>query len=257
MIFHRELIQGTPAWRNLRCGKVTASEMHVLMTKKALTGELTEGSRTYLYRLLAEWALGQPYETASSAFMVRGSALEDRAWATYEFDHHVTTDKVGGIENDARTVWVSPDRLIGVNGGGELKILSGPEHIRAIFEGNDDHIIQIQANLWIAERDYWIAYFWHPTLPEVCIRVERDDDLIAAIASSVAAFLEHFETAKDKLRGIGVTPPAPTDFKALKASLDAEAAEFDALVAEGLSGRSNATLWGAIQEQREARETVL
>lgn len=215
MIVHKDLVQGTPEWRALRAGKVTASETYVLMTAKARTGELTAGARTYLYRILSEWALGQPYETAKSAFMVRGSALEDRAWATYEFDHRATTEKVGGVENDAHTVWGSPDRLIGADGGGELKIYSAPNHIRALFEGNDDPMIQIQANLWIAERSWWDSYFWNPVLPAVCVRIERDDDLIATLASSVGVFLEHLEAAKDKLRTMGVIPPAPTDFKAL------------------------------------------
>ncbi len=231
MIVHRDLQQGTVEWRGLRAGKICASEVHVLMTKRARTGELTEGSRTYLYRLLAEWATGQPYETADSAFMRRGSELEDRAWATYEFDHNVTTEKVGGVESDDRRLWCSPDRLIGAEGGGELKILSAPNHVRALLEADDEHLIQVQANLWITGRHWWDLYFWNPVMPEVCRRIGRDDDFIGELSASVELFFGHLEAGKERLRSLGVVPGAPTDFTALKSELATEASDFDAIVA--------------------------
>lgn len=255
MIVH-QVKQGTPEWLAIRAGKPTASKFDVLMTAKARKGELTVGSATYMRHLLAEWLLGQSLDDgARGGFPERGIQMEPQGRAWYSFTRDVEVAEVGFITNDAGTIGCSLDGIVSSDGTIENKCKSLENHIQALLESGAEHVPQIQGGLWIAERDWCDRIYYNPAVPPIVVRIMRDDDYIADLDAALRRFLEHVDAAKEKLLALGCKPADPANAKALKTEMDEQAADFDALVAEGLPSPSNATLLGELQKQREARST--
>ena len=41
---------------------------------------------------------------------------------------------------------------------------------------------QMQGCMWITKRDWWDFFAYHPEMPHVLVRVERDNDYVAKLA---------------------------------------------------------------------------
>lgn len=204
--------QGSPEWRQARCGIPTASRFDRIITPKTRKASAQQvGLRN---ELLAEWISGTPSDDFASEFMQRGKLLEPEAVAAYEWERGVTVDRVGFVRHDDLAVGCSPDGLVGDDGGLEIKCYGMEHHIGALLSPNPDaeHLCQIQGCLWITDRRWWDRYYYHPTLPSVLVRVERDEEFIHALAVEVEAFVHRLEEAKGTLRKMGVTPTDPTAY---------------------------------------------
>lgn len=220
MIVHN-CLQGSQEWATLHIGRPTASEFHVLMTKTALKGELTQGIKTYLNKKLAEWLIGRPVDEYTSGFMARGKAMENRARAWFECNEAVEIEEVGFITTDDGRAGCSPDFLIpGTKRGGEIKTLEIVHHVGAYFAEAEEFTPQVQGNLWIAEAELWYRVYFnpHPSLAPIIVPVARDEEYIAALSSQVDWCIQLLEERKEKLlaRGCKPTPPpslgkAPVD----------------------------------------------
>lgn len=228
MIVHR-VSQGAPEWQALRVGIPTASEFDKILTPS--TRKLSKQADTYMYSKLAEWLLGQPVDMASSQFMQRGSELENEARAWYEFEYNTTVEQVGFVTRDDKRVGCSPDGLIDDDGLVEIKTLSPVNHVAALLGHADDYAMQIQGQLWIAERRYCKRVYYNPAIKPVVEHVDRDEELIGQLAVAVNQFLERLDEAKEKLLAMGCVPVTPIT----AAQRTADDAEFDALVAETLT----------------------
>ncbi len=188
MIVH-DVLQGTTEWLALRAGIPTASQFDQIITPK--TGKPSASSEGYLHRLLAERILGRPLEQQSfSGWMDRGNALEVDAVAYYEGIRELDSTRVGFLTNDAGTIGASPDRLVGTDGLLEIKCPSEGQHMGYLLSRNlgDKHKPQVQGQLWVTRRAWSDTLSYHPELPPALIRVERDEDYIALLASAVEAF---------------------------------------------------------------------
>jgi hypothetical protein len=144
---------------------------------------------------------------ASTPFMERGSALEQRAVALYELRRDVDTTPVGLCLSDDARVGCSPDRLVGEVGGLELKCPSAGVHVGYLLDGDEGvaakYRAQIQGCMWITGRAWWDSLSFHPLMPEALVRVERDEEFISALAEAVGHFLERLEQAEARLRDTG------------------------------------------------------
>ena len=195
--------QGGDEWVTARLGIATASQFHRILTKKTM--KPSAQAKGYLHELLAEWAIGFPLDDAASGFMERGTALEDAAADFYEFQSDVNTTKVGLVLSDDRRVGCSPDRLVGDDGGLEIKCPSAKVHVSYILGTPvDDYRAQVQGALWLTDRKWWDVLSYHPELPPALVRVERDDAFILALSSTVADFLDRLDDAKVSMKGKGV-----------------------------------------------------
>lgn len=198
--------QGSPEWLAARLGIPTASQFRRIMTSKTM--KPSSSSEGYLHELLAEWLIREPLDDQKSQFMERGSELELNAVKYYEFQQEVDTETVGFCLRDDRLVGCSPDRLIGDDGGLEIKCPSAKIHVAYLLNGSlsDEYRLQVQGNLWITGRQWWDIMSYNPVLPPALIRCERDDEFISILSGLVDAFVSRLQAARLTLADRGIKP---------------------------------------------------
>lgn len=190
--------QGSPEWIQARLGLPTASQFHRLITPKTM--KPSSAADGYLRELLAEQMLGESVSDASSEFMVRGTSLEASAVQFYQLQRDVDVETVGLLLRDDRKVGCSPDRLVGEDGGLEIKCPSAAVHVGYMLDGFDaEHRCQVQGCLWITGRQWWDLLSYNPFLPPVLVRMERDEEFIGKLEEVVDRFLMAFREAREKL----------------------------------------------------------
>lgn len=188
MISHN-VEQGSQAWLDLHIGVLTASRFHRLMTEKTRKASKGEAVHKLACEVAAEWMLGHTLDSGTSQFMQRGTALEKRAVDWYAFHRMVDVEPVGFITNDDESAGCSPDGLVGTDGGVEIKVPSPAKHVGYLTEPEslvDDYRAQCQGGMWITERVWWDLVSWHPSIPSVVQRIERDDKYIAVLREAVS-----------------------------------------------------------------------
>lgn len=207
MIRH-DMPQGSRAWLQARLGIPTASNFDQIITP---TGKASGSWEKYGNRLLAERLLGTPVDDASSGFMERGSLMEQDAIDFYEMQRECDTEAVGFLLRDDRRVGCSPDRLVGADGLLEIKCPSAPQHVGYLLDAKGiGYKVQVQGQLWIAEREWSDTLSYHPSLPPALVRVGRDEAFIAKLASEINRFLTYLEESMEKLQRRGVLAEAGT-----------------------------------------------
>lgn len=204
-----DMPQGSPEWFMARLGIPTASQFSRILTAK--TRKLAAGSETYLHELLSEWITGIPFQGNLPGFVERGTQLEPDAIAWYEFDRGVTTTEVGFCLRDDRLVGCSPDRLVGEDGGLEIKCPGAKGHVANVLGMTDDHNAQVQGCLWITGRAWWDLVSYHPDIPPVVVRIERDEDYIRDLNAAMSEFLARLQSARAKLIAHGAVPATELD----------------------------------------------
>ena len=200
--------QGSKEWHALRWGIPTASNFDRIITA---TGKPSKQSDEYRRYLLAERYFGHPLETVKTSWMERGSEMEGEACAFYEFSRDIAVAHVGIITNDAGTVGASPDGLVGDDGLVEFKCPSPENHIRYMLWSDvaKDYRVQLQGQLWIAERKWTDICSYHPAMEPVIVRVERDEEFIGLLAAEMAKFVERLEAEAEELIAQGRNMKTP------------------------------------------------
>jgi len=199
--------QGSGDWMMIRCGIPTASEFHKILTP---TGKLSAQSEDYGNRLIAERITGKPEEDfGGSKWTDRGKELEPFAVKFYEVQNDVETVAVGFCTNDEGTIGASPDRLVGEDGLLEIKCPAPHTHVEYMTKQEVDkgYWPQIQGQLYVTGRKWvdWMSY--HPEMPPVVIRVERDEEYIKKLADCLAAFNTILEEKRKRIISLGYTAP--------------------------------------------------
>lgn len=224
MIVH-DCAQGTTAWAALRCGIPTASRFDRIMTpgKKP-----SASAAAYMNELIAERIMQHPEESFISEWMARGNEFESKAVDFYHFTKDYQTETVGFITNDAGTVGASPDRIIvGQNGLVEIKCPSPAVHVGYLL-GNagasvdKEYRIQVQGQLWLAERDFTDIISYHPEMPEALFRVERDEEFIKELSAHVLSFSRQLEEKSDLLLERGIIKPKAEESQGAEFLSDAD-----------------------------------
>jgi hypothetical protein len=123
--------QTSPEWWELHRGRPTASRFDQIITPKK--AELSAASKTLICQLVAERHYPGPLEellAPPTRAMQRGIELEPEARAFYELERSLDVRQVGFITTDDGRFGCSPDGLVGVEGGLELKCPDGKTHTR-------------------------------------------------------------------------------------------------------------------------------
>lgn len=201
--------QYSPEWYFARLGMPTASQFSRILTAK--TRKLAAGSETYMHELLSEWLTGIPYSFDASGYMERGTQLEPEAVAWYEWETNTVTREVGFCLRDDKRVGCSPDRLVGEDGGLEIKCPGAKGHVANMLNMSDEYFAQVQGCLWITGRAHWDLVSYHPTIPSVIVRIERDEEYIGQLANAVDEFLARLAAAREKLLAQGAQPATELD----------------------------------------------
>lgn len=190
--------QGTEEWLRARIGCPSGSGFSKLITS---AGKPSTTRDTYVNQLIAEKVIGEIPETYSNEWMERGKILEPEARAFYEFEREVVVEEIGFIKHDTYEFGVSPDGLVGVDGGLEIKCPAPATHVKYIRSGKlpAEYKAQVMGCMLVTNRAWWDFLSYHPSLPPFLIRVERDEEFIEALESIVIDACNEIKTEAEKL----------------------------------------------------------
>ena len=193
-----EAEQGTDEWLMARLGCPSGSGFSKLITAQ---GKESKSRAAYVNGLITEKAMRKPPPVWENEWMIRGRELEPDARAFYEFERGCTVQEVGFCKHDNYECGISPDGLINSDGGLEIKCPAPPTHY-GYFRANKlppEYKAQVQGCLWITGRKWWDFLSYHPSLPPMLIRVERDEDFIKELERIVIDVCKEIETETKNL----------------------------------------------------------
>jgi len=176
--------QGSPEWLTHRLGVPSASQFSKIVTGKG--GKSTQ-VEAYINQLVAEELTGETTFVYVNEHMKRGTELEPDARELYEALTGNTVQEVGFCLHDTVNAGCSPDGLIGEDGGLEIKCPAPATHVEWVKAGvvPSKHLQQIMGCLWVTGRSWWDFMSYHQTMKPLIVRVERDEEYIAALAEHV------------------------------------------------------------------------
>ncbi|WP_342163023.1 lambda exonuclease family protein [Methylobacterium sp. SD21] len=201
---YEDLYQGSDEWIAARCGMLTASEMHLIVTPTFKAAK-NEKERAHLYELLAQRITGFVEPHYISDDMLRGHDDEVEALGIYA-QHYAPTEHVGFIVNDkwGFRIGYSPDALVGRDGLVEVKSRRQKFQIETFVTHAvagtipSDFVIQIQTGLLVSERSWCDFVSYSGGLPMAVIRVFPDAAVQDAIITAAAAFEDRLAEARDR-----------------------------------------------------------
>lgn len=192
--YHNNLIQGTDEWLQARCGLLTASEMHKIVTPTLKVAD-NDRTRAHLWELLAQRITGYVEPQYVSDDMLRGQEDEVRARDHYR-EHYGDTQTSGFVTNDewGFTIGYSPDDLVGDDGLIECKSRRQRFQVQTIVENVPDQIavadyhLQCQTGMLVTKRKWCDLVSYSGGLPLAVIRIHADPAIQEAIVAAATAF---------------------------------------------------------------------
>lgn len=199
--------QRTEEWIQARLGKVTASRVADVMARTK--SGYSASRKNYMAELVCERLTGAQADRFESAAMAWGTETEPLARSAYEAATGEMVEEVGFIDHPTiPNFGASPDGLVGTDGGLEIKCPNTATHIDTLLSGAIDsrYIYQLSTGMACTGRKWWDFVSFDPRLPDnlsyKCIRIYRDDELIAEIESEVIRFLEELEAMTGRLKSL-------------------------------------------------------
>lgn len=189
--------QGSEEWLNARLGVPSASMFAKIVTTKGAWSTQADG---YINQLIAEDLTGEPTPFYQNEHMARGTELEPDARAAYEFVTDQTVTELGFCLHDTLRAGCSPDGLIGEDGGLEIKCPAAATHVSYLRDGKlpSKYYQQVMGCLWITGREWWDFMSYHPDMKPLIVRVERDEEYIAALETHITKAVELIAVNVDK-----------------------------------------------------------
>jgi hypothetical protein len=194
----QHITQGSEEWDKIRCGRFTASEMHLILDsgKREMTAEelkarpksgkgssakyiadhskFTEAGLTYINRKVAETLTGRIQESSYAFPLVYGKDLEAEAAAYFEERTGLETFEVG-FQLFGDHAGGSPDRFVGETEGLEIKcpytsekqieylMLTDVYDLKALFP---QIYWQVMGNLLFSQKERWHLITYDPRFKE-------------------------------------------------------------------------------------------
>ena len=206
-IFH-DVAQYSEEHDRLRLGIPTSSNFHKIITPQ---GKPSKQWREYACVLIAERLLHRKLEFYNSPAMERGLIVEAEAADWYEFDQAISVQRVGFITDDRHRIGCSPDRLVGDEGLLEVKAPLPHTQVEYWLSGEVGERFrpQLQGQLYVSERSWVDILCWHDVLPKLVLRVEPDDNFIAALDRELRIFNYFIERVMERIRATSELPIPP------------------------------------------------
>lgn len=195
--YHRDIIQGSDEWHQVRLGILTASEMKHVITAKTLKTADNETARQHVWELAAQRISGYVEPSYIGDEMLRGWSDEIKARAKYEEHTGQQVEEVGFITNDkwGFTIGYSPDGcVVGTKGGIECKSRRQKYQVQTVVEWHrlktvpSDFLIQLQTGLLVAEWDWIDLVSYSGGLHMPIMRVYPDLKIQEAIVEAATVF---------------------------------------------------------------------
>jgi putative phage-type endonuclease len=209
-----EIVQGTDAWFQIRCGKATASRIADIIAR---TKSGYSASRAnYAAQLVAERLTGTVAESFINAAMQHGTDTEPLARSAYQFYTDADVAQEGFVLHPSiADAGASPDGLVGDAGLVEIKCPNTATHIDTLLSGAvpGKYLTQMLWQMACTGRQWCDFVSFDPRLPEsmrlFVHRVDRDDARIAELETEVVTFLNEVRDTVHRLRS--KYDPEPAD----------------------------------------------
>lgn len=195
--YHRDIIQGSDEWHQVRLGILTASEMKHVITAKTLKTADNETARQHVWELAAQRISGYVEPSYIGDDMLRGWEDEIKARAKYEEHTGQEVEEIGFITNDkwGFTIGYSPDGcVVGTKGGIECKSRRQKYQVQTVVEWHrlktvpSDFLIQLQTGLLVAEWEWIDLVSYSGGLHMPIMRVYPDLKIQDAIVEAATVF---------------------------------------------------------------------
>jgi predicted phage-related endonuclease len=200
--YYPHVVQGSDEWHAQRCGMLTASEMHLILTPTLKTAR-NEKTRLHLYELLAQRITQYVEPRYVSDDMLRGQddELEARQWYN---DNVAPVTECGFVTRELNfyRVGYSPDGLVGEDGLLECKSRRQKYQVQTFIEWHtgsvapDDYMLQVQTGLYVTQRKWIDLVSWSGGLPPCVMRIHPDHKVHAAIDNAVDEFESQLSEAR-------------------------------------------------------------
>lgn len=230
MAIVHQCVQGSEEWLRLRMGRPTASSFDRIVTP---AGKVSSAAQSYMCEILSELLLDRIVQGPNLAIMQRGHDLESHAVDYYEMVHDAKTEPIGFVTTDDGRYGASPDRrVVGTNGWLEVKCPAPVTHVGYMIANSVDkaYYPQLQGQLLVTGGEWVDIISYHPDMPMVLVRVERDEEFIEFLAKRLNAFCEDLEAKKQLLIERGYWQPK-TEEKRDSTWFDVTAEDVDRMLA--------------------------
>jgi len=222
-MIHYNNEQGSPEWFASRRGAITGSRFKDARDRLAdkpenvdgKTGKITPAQRgapsakqiAYAMDTARERVGGTVPQIYENSAMRTGKVQEPEARSAYEIKTGHLVQEVGFFKTSDGLFGLSPDGLIGDDGVLEIKtMVSSSTMFKAVADGDiSEYIDQCNGYLWLLGRQWVDLVLWAPDLASIgldltIIRIERDEEAIAALETDLMAFAALVEGFEGKLR---------------------------------------------------------
>jgi putative phage-type endonuclease len=198
------IIQGSPEWFAMRCGKVTASRVADVIAKTKTGWGASRAN--YAAELIAERLTGCTAPGFTNAAMQWGTETEPLARAAYEKRTGVTVEEIGFVDHpEIANSGASPDGLIGDDGMLEIKCPNTATHLDTLLSEMvpAKYVTQMMWQMACTGRAWCDFVSFDPRLPaEMSLfirRVPRDVSMILDLEGDVSAFLREIDCKVEAL----------------------------------------------------------
>jgi len=200
--YHHDMIQYTEEWWKERLGMLTASNMKLLITPKGAISKAKTVTQ-FASELAAQRETQNLEEGFISWDMERGKIEEGFARKVYSKNISPVVE-CGFItrEFDNFIVGMSPDGLVGSDGGIEIKSRKQKFQVETIVSGDmpDEYGMQVQTSLWITGRDWWDFIQYSNGMPLFVRRILPDLEIHELFFQAVTEFEEQVSMIQDSYR---------------------------------------------------------
>lgn len=196
-----DCIQGSDEWFKEKIGKPSASNASKIVMNDGKQSKQREG---YMYQLAAEIVTQKAAEGYQSKDMLAGKEREEEARTYYEILKGVDVKEVGVVYKDKKKKFLcSPDGLIGSKLGLEMKNPLPKTQVDYLLSGKlpSTYFSQIQFSLYVTGFKHWDFLSYVPDMRPLIIRVERDEDFLAALEFELNLFCKELEIITNKIKG--------------------------------------------------------
>ena len=195
--------QRSSEWFKARLGLPTGSCFEKIVTK---AGMPSKSAPEYLLKLATEARTGKPTENYVSLSMKKNAEKEPEARDLYSMIEDVEVREVGFVYKDNQKKYgVSPDGLVGDDGGLEIKGAEPHVQARRLLYGwpEHEHYQQVQGNLFVCERKWWdLMSYSSKDMPSLIIRFERDEAFIDKLRKELDSFCTELAITINKLKNM-------------------------------------------------------
>ena len=198
--------QRTPEWFAERLGKITASRI-ADVAGKTKSGSYGAARKNYMAELLCQRLTGQQEEKFTSAAMQHGTDTEPTARAMYMLETGADVTETGFIHHPSIDMsGASPDGLVGEDGLIEIKCPNTATHLEFLQSRKPKHeyLLQMQWQMACTGRQWCDFVSYDDRLPEKlayrCIRIPRDDKLVAELEEEAIKFLTELDETVRQLK---------------------------------------------------------